>query len=95
MACRPPGLIAAAFGRNSFERHYRAARHVGIAPHVIEGGSLGVDIDRPDDLLSFLSMGTSTRTHALLNRLRISERLAESDRSDWLSGQETADHVTP
>jgi 2-phospho-L-lactate guanylyltransferase len=75
LACRPAGAIPPLFGPQSFWRHRAAARHAGIRPAIVTGSDLEHDIDRPDDLVAFLSMGTSTKTHAFLSRLEIPERM--------------------
>jgi 2-phospho-L-lactate guanylyltransferase len=75
LASRPANIIPPSFGPSSFERHWQAAHRAGIAPRALVCPALGQDIDRPDDLVAFLSLGTATRTHAFLSRLRIAERL--------------------
>jgi 2-phospho-L-lactate guanylyltransferase len=74
-ACRPADVIPPSFGPSSFERHSRAAHRAGIAPSVLVFPDLGHDIDRPDDLAAFMSLGTATRTHKFLTALGIAERL--------------------
>jgi len=69
LGCRPATIIAPSFGPRSFDRHYQAARVDGITPVVLDSSELGYDIDRPGDLSAFLSLGTSTRTHAFLSRV--------------------------
>ncbi len=74
-ACRPVDVIPPSFGPSSFERHSRAAHRAGIAPNVLVLPALGQDIDRPDDLAAFMSLGTATRTHNFLAALGIAKRL--------------------
>jgi 2-phospho-L-lactate guanylyltransferase len=40
-----------AFGENSFERHFAAARDAGFDPKIITSPGLAHDVDVPDDLL--------------------------------------------
>ena len=47
---RPPGVIDTAFGGDSRDAHERRALAAG-ARYVERDGSLGVDVDTPDDLL--------------------------------------------
>jgi 2-phospho-L-lactate guanylyltransferase len=75
LACRPANLIPPSFGPLSFVRHMQAAQRVGIAPRVFVAPTLGQDIDRPEDLATFLSLGTRTRTDTFLSTLRIVNRL--------------------
>ncbi len=46
----PPGVIAPAFGPNSFRAHLLAARQAGIEPMVYRSVSVGFDLDLPADL---------------------------------------------
>jgi 2-phospho-L-lactate guanylyltransferase len=69
LACKPAGIIPPCFGPRSFERHCQAARLAGVNPTVLAWSDLGRDLDRPEDLAAFLSLGTPTRTHALLSSL--------------------------
>lgn len=50
LALSPPDLIAPAFGRGSFDRHLRLARHAGAQAKVLELPGLALDIDMPADL---------------------------------------------
>jgi 2-phospho-L-lactate guanylyltransferase len=75
LACRPANVISPSFGPSSLELHRQAAQRAGILPRMLACPALGQDIDRPDDLAAFLSLGTATRTHAFLSRLHITERL--------------------
>jgi 2-phospho-L-lactate guanylyltransferase len=78
LACRPAGVIPPLFGPQSFWRHREAARHAGIRTSIVKSRELEQDIDRPDDLIAFLSMETAvqTRTHAFVSSLDIADRLA-------------------
>jgi 2-phospho-L-lactate guanylyltransferase len=83
LACRPAGAIPPLFGPQSFWRHREAARHAGIRTAIVTNRELERDIDRPDDLIAFLSMATAvrTRTHAFVSSLDIADRLADRAQS--------------
>jgi 2-phospho-L-lactate guanylyltransferase len=78
LACRPAGVIPPLFGPQSFWRHREAARHAGIRTSIVKNRELEQDIDRPDDLIAFLSMENTvqTQTHAFVSSLDIADRLA-------------------
>lgn len=40
-----------AYGPGSFANHVRAARELGIEPHIVDAPDLAWDVDHPDDLL--------------------------------------------
>jgi len=69
LACRPAGVIKPRFGPDSFNAHCVAAARAGVTPTVLFAPRLGLDIDRPDDLVAFMSLGSATRTHAYLSTL--------------------------
>jgi 2-phospho-L-lactate guanylyltransferase len=46
----PPGRIRFSFGRNSFQRHIRAARMAGGKAKILRRRALAQDLDRPEDL---------------------------------------------
>ena len=64
LACRPAGVIQPHFGSGSFDAHVAAAQRAGVVPRVIDWPGLDLDLDRPEDLLAFLALHTSTRSHA-------------------------------
>ncbi len=71
----PPGVMGLKFGEPSFENHLIAARAVGLQPVVLTLPGMGLDIDAPEDLSLLLERGASTRSAALLVRLRVPARL--------------------
>lgn len=75
LACMPAGVIAPCFGPDSFHRHCSAAQRAGIVPSTMIRNDIGRDIDRPDDLAAFLSIGSATRAYAFLAELGVAERL--------------------
>jgi 2-phospho-L-lactate/phosphoenolpyruvate guanylyltransferase len=69
LGCKPAGIIPPSFGPLSFDRHRQAARRAGVTPSILAWSDLGHDLDRPEDLAAFLSLGTASRTHAFLSSL--------------------------
>lgn len=53
---RPPGLIPYAFGGPSFDEHRRLAREAGATLHVYRSERVGLDLDLPDDLLTYYQL---------------------------------------
>ncbi len=53
---RPPGLIPYAFGGPSFAEHQRLAREAGATLHVYRSERAGLDLDTPDDLLTYYEL---------------------------------------
>jgi len=76
-ACRPANAISPCFGPFSFDRHLVAALQAGLAVHTLCIPELSLDIDRPEDLRTFLRLKTRTRTHAFLSRIPILDRIDE------------------
>jgi 2-phospho-L-lactate guanylyltransferase len=76
-ACRPAGVISPRFGPCSFDQHCRAALQAGVAVHALRVPELSLDIDWPENLRTFLSLKSKTRTHAFLSRIRSSRRPIE------------------
>lgn len=75
LGCRPAGAIPLNFGPSSFDRHRRAASDAGLSVEVLNLPELSLDIDCPEDIATFLSLNTRTRTHALLSRRHIDRRV--------------------
>jgi 2-phospho-L-lactate guanylyltransferase len=75
LVCSPPCVIPFAFGEDSFRRHRDAARARGIEPMMARIESIGCDIDRPGDLVSFLERPSATRTYRYLAAIDASRRL--------------------
>jgi 2-phospho-L-lactate/phosphoenolpyruvate guanylyltransferase len=82
LACRPARAVPLCFGPDSFDRHSRAALQAGITVRVLSLSELSLDIDRPENLRTFLSLNSKTRTHAFLSRLGIGARLEWGDRHE-------------
>jgi 2-phospho-L-lactate guanylyltransferase len=85
-ACSPPGAVSCCFGDDSFRRHRDAARACGIEPKILELEHVGLDIDRPNDLATFLRRPSPTQSYVYLTVNGIAERLrrAHCDRCDEL-----------
>jgi 2-phospho-L-lactate guanylyltransferase len=72
LACRPATMVPLCFGPDSFESHCRAARAQGMKICALPAGNIGLDIDRPEDLASFVSLRPATRTLSYLATYRAS-----------------------
>ena len=77
LACRPAAAMPLCFGRRSFDRHRDAALRAGLTVQLLDCQDLSLDIDRPEDLETFLKLNSKTRTHAFLLELGIRERLQD------------------
>jgi 2-phospho-L-lactate/phosphoenolpyruvate guanylyltransferase len=75
LALRPCTALRPLFGPGSFQRHHRAALRAGLSPRIHVCPRAGHDLDRPRDLVTFLTMESKTRTHDYLADLGIYERL--------------------
>ena len=63
--CSPPDAVPQRFGEDSFYPHLDAARARGIEPLVVRHPGIGMDIDNPVDLVTFLGMSPPVRTRTL------------------------------
>jgi len=57
----PPDAVPLRFGDDSFFPHLAAAEARGIAPTVLHLPGIALDIDNPNDLAHFASLGSRTR----------------------------------
>lgn len=77
---RPPDVVPAAFGPDSYRRHLQVAAERDIPMSVVERRELGFDLDVPGDILTVLDAGRRTRTwevcHDLDARTRLGARTA-------------------
>jgi 2-phospho-L-lactate guanylyltransferase len=71
LACRPVQIIQSGFGPDSFQHHRRLAQDAGVVFDAFPHHETAHDIDRPEDLATFLSFASATRTHAFLDTLNI------------------------
>jgi 2-phospho-L-lactate guanylyltransferase len=66
IACSPPDAVPLRFGENSFYPHLQAAEMAGIRPNVVHLPGIALDIDNPEDLVSFMRIDSSARARAVL-----------------------------
>ena len=80
IVCSPPDAVPLRFGENSFYPHLDAARGRGIDPLVVRHPGIGMDIDNPVDLVTFLKISrlVRTRTLAFLEQSGVVARLLEA-----------------
>lgn len=67
--CSPVGLIRFQYGPDSFARHCHASLRAGVTPDIAVLPGLGRDLDRPGDVIAFLSRRSPTRSHAFLSAI--------------------------
>ena len=72
----PPTSLCLAFGPGSFARHVTNARAAGVEPRILRPPGIGLDIDRPEDLVAFLAVArdTSTRRFCLAHLAGAAQR---------------------
>jgi 2-phospho-L-lactate guanylyltransferase len=75
--CTPPDAVPLRFGEDSFDPHLDEARRCGIDPLIVRHPGIGMDIDNPVDLVTFLKMSplVRTRTLAFLEQSGVAGRL--------------------
>jgi 2-phospho-L-lactate/phosphoenolpyruvate guanylyltransferase len=80
IVCSPPDAVPLRFGEDSFYPHLDAARAQGIEPLVVRHPGIGMDIDNPVDLVTFLKMSplVRTRTFEFLEQSGVAGRLLAS-----------------
>jgi 2-phospho-L-lactate/phosphoenolpyruvate guanylyltransferase len=77
VVCSPPDAVPLRFGEDSFYPHLDAARARGIEPLIVRQPGIGMDIDNPVDLVTFLKMSPTVRTRTIdfLEQAGIANRL--------------------
>ena len=75
LGLRAGAAVPPTFGPDSFRRHAAAAARRGLSAALIATGSLGQDIDRPEDLTSLLATHPDTCAAAFL-RGRLQPRIS-------------------
>ncbi len=75
IALTPCDAIPIRFGTQSFFQHLQAALERGITPRILRLPSIGLDIDRPEDLAAFMALRSDTRSHGFLEERGVMERL--------------------
>jgi 2-phospho-L-lactate guanylyltransferase len=73
---RPPRVIGARFGKDSFAKHVEAAATRGLPASVVRSPELTTDLDLPGDLPAVLAGDRPGRTRNTLLELDAAERLA-------------------
>ena len=71
IACSPPDAVPLRFGEDSFYPHLRAAEACGIRPNVVHLPGVALDIDNPEDVVSFMLTQSPTRAWAILSEERM------------------------
>jgi 2-phospho-L-lactate/phosphoenolpyruvate guanylyltransferase len=71
IACSPPDAVPLRFGENSFYPHLEAAEACGIRPNVLHLPGIALDIDNPEDVVSFMRIDAPTRARAVLLEDRV------------------------
>ena len=71
IACSPPDAVPLRFGENSFYPHLRTAEACGVQPKVLRLPGIALDIDNPEDVVSFMRTQSPTRAWALLSEERM------------------------
>jgi 2-phospho-L-lactate guanylyltransferase len=72
---RPPRVIEAHFGTDSYRKHLQAAAEADLPIAVVERPELAFDLDAPDDILTVLQATGARRTRAVLRDLGAAERV--------------------
>ena len=67
---RPPGVIAPAFGKNSFRRHLSTAYRNGLSVKVVRLSGIRADVDEPTDLIRITRLPLRNETGRFLRSLR-------------------------
>ncbi len=66
IACSSSDAVPLRFGENSFYPHLQAAEARGIRPTVLHLPGIALDIDNPEDVVSFMRIASPTRARAVL-----------------------------
>ncbi|MEA2522268.1 MAG: 2-phospho-L-lactate/phosphoenolpyruvate guanylyltransferase [Actinomycetota bacterium] len=72
---RPPGVIPARFGPDSYRRHLQEAAEADIPTSVVELREIGFDLDLPDDILTVLGDRKSGRTREVCEDMDLRSRI--------------------
>ena len=73
---RPPGVLAARFGPDSYRRHLQGAAEAGIPSSVVELPEIGFDLDLPGDILTVLGGRKGGRTREVCEDMDLRSRIA-------------------
>jgi 2-phospho-L-lactate guanylyltransferase len=66
IACSPPDAVPLRFGDDSFYPHLQAAEACGLRPNLLHLPGIALDIDNPEDVVSFMRIESTTRARAVL-----------------------------
>ncbi|MDP4836872.1 MAG: 2-phospho-L-lactate guanylyltransferase [Burkholderiales bacterium] len=66
LLCAPPLGMRFHFGEDSFAKHQRAARELGLGFTVSQAPGFRLDLDRPSDLDDFLTIESDTHAYSFL-----------------------------
>jgi len=72
---RPPSVIPARFGTDSFRKHRDTADQLGVPFAEVRAPELAFDLDRPEDIPALLSWSAGRRTRAICLDMGIAARL--------------------
>jgi 2-phospho-L-lactate guanylyltransferase len=72
---RPPSVMRARFGNDSFRRHLQEAAEADVPSSVVEAPELGFDLDLPGDILTVLDAGREGRTLQVCRELDLRARI--------------------
>jgi 2-phospho-L-lactate guanylyltransferase len=72
---RPPSVIPARFGTDSFRKHRDTADQLGVPFAEVNAPELAFDLDRPEDIPALLSWNAGQKTRAICLEMGIAERL--------------------
>ena len=73
---RPPGVIEAKFGHDSYRRHLQAATEADAPMAVVDAPELAFDLDLPSDILTVLTSHSEGRTLQVCRDLDLGARMA-------------------
>jgi 2-phospho-L-lactate guanylyltransferase len=73
---RPPGVIAARFGTESFRKHRDGAEVRGVPFAEVDSPETAFDLDRREDIPMVLEHGGPSRTRAACLEMGLAERLS-------------------
>ena len=73
---RPPSVIRARFGSDSYRKHLQAAAEAAAPTAVVESQELGFDLDLPGDILTLLEARPRGRTFTVCRDLDLQARLS-------------------
>ncbi|MEE2821773.1 MAG: 2-phospho-L-lactate guanylyltransferase [Acidobacteriota bacterium] len=64
----PPDAFPSHFGENSFILHQKEASHHGVKLKIISNPRISFDLDKLNDILSFIKIGKDTHTATVLKK---------------------------